>query len=563
MSIELLENEIYGAFKTTTQAKDYQREIISNIVQNLKQANDVAIQLPTGTGKSFVYIPLAIAASQKGLRVCILAPTNLIVDQIEKRYIKQYFNTNLNPQIAKGIEHYTCLITNCHADYAICTPEQRESICKTQYSSCKVLEVNKLLEEHNLIITNFHKFLSTQIEKHFDLIIIDDSHGFENALESKFLSRIEYYQISNLFESHNSSADAVADVTGFFLDKFDDILDSFGPNDLSKRISNEDIKAISEIEGTDKLKALLPNLNVFERSVSYQLIRFIETCKRLTMNTFYAEKYFYNPDDRMQSTLLTLNSKVYRNKILDKSFDSARVVFSSATMGDIERHAHYCTNRNYSDGTGLVVLPSNPPDIIKNWFKDLHIFEITDYQPDKDPLELAVSKANEIMSSNKGKTLLLFKNYRDQHKAQEILNNKFSQKIAFIDDSFDTESVQNLVDKSEIIMATASSRLWEGIDIQDLTFEFIFSLPFIRPPVYMDKNESLLYTKRKMLIKLQQGIGRLIRKDNDKGICVVFDKRLNKYKNNAEFSTDYRNRIVEIEMNSVTNGIEQIVNSWK
>jgi len=121
----------------------------------------------------------------------------------------------------------------------------------------------------------------------------------------------------------------------------------------------------------------------------------------------------------------------------------------------------------------------------------------------------------------------------------------------FIDESYQNELVQELVEEADIIMATASSRLWEGIDISDLKMEIIFSLPFIRPPVHLDKTKSFPFVRRKMLIRLQQGIGRLIRKEDDKGVCVILDSRLKRYKNSRHFSEFYRERIFPVSVNDV------------
>ncbi|MEO9307556.1 MAG: helicase C-terminal domain-containing protein [Nitrososphaera sp.] len=539
---------------------DYQSSIISNTVLSLGAGKDVAIQLPTGTGKSFIFLSIALAAADKGYRVCILSPTNLIVDQVERKYLPDFQNM-LKPYVAKGIEHSTCLITNCAADYAICTPDQRNSICKKEYSSCQVLFTNKQMEDYGIILTNFHKFLSTQTEKGFDLIVIDDSHGFENAIESKFQTKLHYYQIDKLYKSHESSNDVVADVSGNFLDLFDDIINSIPPKQLKRRIASDNIQEISKIEDLDKFKKIIPSLDVFDRNVCSDLIQFIDFCKNSSLNTFYVEKDFYNPDNVL-TTLIAIKSESYQHKIVQKLFGDSSVILVSATMGNLENHAQHCTHRSYVNG-GLDVIPQTLPATLEKWFDNLHIFEITDSPEDNSKITNAVIKSIEIISKSPGKTLLLFKNYRDQKQAQEILSSKITDRITFIDDSFNTEDVQSLVDKSEIIMATASSRLWEGIDIKELKLVLIFSLPFPRPPVHLDDRESFPWVRRKMLIRLQQGIGRLIRKIDGKGICIIFDKKLAKYKSVSIFSDSYRKRIVQSTMDEIVRDVDGVIKTWK
>lgn len=559
MPIQLSIEELTAKFKEGQSPRDYQLPTMQEVLTSLENDHDVAVQLPTGSGKSFIYIPLALAAASKGNRVCILAPTNLIVDQVTNEFLP-YFHIEENPLIVKGIENYKCLYTNCKADYAICTPDMRSKVCEEKYCTCDVLEINKKLEESGIVVTNFHKFLSTPVKNQFDLIIIDDSHGFESAKDGKFISTINYRHIDAMFTKHDASNDLLAEVSGEFMDIFDNIFESVPPGKLDRRIGNDDIDKISKIKNVAELKQEMANFDDYDRNVCYDMLNFIDACKRSTLNTFYVIKEFYNSEDRTLSSLISRNSEEYQKMIIRKAFGDARVVFVSATMGDIQRHAEYCTNRNYNM-VPLDLVPSIRPEKIENWFNGLKVFEIIDY-PEKE-LDPAVLKTAEIIPKLKGKILLLFKNYRDQKRAQELLQKSITSEVTFIDDSYNTEAVQKLVKDGGIIMATASSRLWEGIDIKNLAHVFIFNLPFIRPPVYLEKKRQFPFTQRKMLIRLQQGIGRLIRKEEDTGICVVYAHNLRKYKNLTTFSDDYRKRIETITLSEVEESILKEVEKWK
>jgi len=560
LPIELSMEDLLAKFKDGQEPRDYQRPTMEEVLESLKNNHDVAVQLPTGSGKSFIYIPLALATASKGYRVCILAPTNLIVDQITNEFLP-YFQITEEPLIVKGIENYQCLFTKQRADYAICTPDMRSAVCEKDYCSCDVLEINKKLEERGIIVTNFHKFLSTPVKNKFDLIIIDDSHGFESAKDGKFITTLNYRHIDAMYNKHEKSKDLLSQVAGDFMDIFDDTFESVPPGKLDRRVGNDDIDKIAKIQNVAELKEEMASLDMYDRDVCYDMINFIEACKKSTLNTFYVIKEFYNQEERLQSSLISRNSEEYQNMIIRKTFGDARVVFVSATMGDVERHVRYCTNRDY-ELVQLDVVPKIRPEKIENWFNGLKIFQISDF-PEKEGLELAVIRTAEIIPKLSGKILLLFKNYRDQKRAQEILESSITTPITFIDDSYNTESVQKLVKGAGIIMATASSRLWEGIDIKDLGYVFIFHLPFIKPPVYIAKKLQFPYIQRKMLIRLQQGIGRLIRKENDTGICVVYAHNLNKYKNLATFSDDYRKRIEVVEFKDIESSILKEVKKWQ
>lgn len=442
------------------------------------------------------------------------------------------------------------MLTSNKADYSVCTKEQRET-CVEERPECAVININKEFEDYSFILTNFHKFLSTPTDRGFDLVIIDDSHGFENAADDKFQNRLTYYQINELFKRHEQINDTIADFTGYFLDFFDDAFSATPPELLNRRVPDDIIKGIADIENFELVQSQLTKLDDIDRDIVYDLLYFVNCCKNTSINTFYIQKDPYNASEPQEAVLIARKSTSYQKNVVKKIFGKSHVVFASATPGDITTHAHYCTRRTYTEDN-LSMVPKTAPPQVRDWFKGLTILETLNF-PDKnsDPIEKGAELVAEILKKATGKTLLLFKSYRDQRNVERILRGIVSREITFIDDSFKTETVQQYVEKADIIMATASSRLWEGIDISNLKLEIIFSLPFIRPPVHLERGESFQYVKRKMLIRLQQGIGRLIRNENDKGVCIVLDNRLEKYKNSANFSQAYRDRILGVKVENL------------
>lgn len=542
--------------------RDYQIKCIEEIVNSLNKNRDVALRLPTGTGKSFVFMPIGIASAGAGYRTCILCATNLLMSQMKNRYFPR-FKSKVDLVAVKGIEHYDCSITGQKADYFTCTREQREA-CREAGYSCDVLKYGGELEKHNLIVTNFHKFLSTPIENKFDLVVIDDSHGFENAVDDKFQTLINYFRIEDLYHRHEPRKDKVSDLTGNFLDIFDDIINSMPPAQLTRKVADDDISKIAEIDKYVE-KEELQALDTLDRGIIYELLYFIKNCKDITLNTFFVQKDYYNPEDRREVSLISRKSERYIKRVMPSIFANSRVILTSAFLGRISTHAQSCTYRKY-DGSQLVTVPKEKLEIVKKWFDSLYIYEVTDLVGGSgDPFDEGVELIAKMLRATAVKSLLLFKNYRNQRRAESGLRREVERDITFIDDSYQTEQVQELVQKADVIMASASSRLWEGIDIRRLRFEIIFSLPFIRPPVYMDRRLSFPYVKRKMLIRLQQGIGRLIRQPGDLGVCVVLNyskeptrwSRLESHKNDANFSPDMRERIIRISKNDVCDRVKR------
>jgi len=375
---------------------------------------------------------------------------------------------------------------------------------------------------------------------------------------------VAYDRIDDLFRRHDVAGDIIGEVAGNFMDLFDDIVGSVPPAELTRRVPDDDIKKIGEIKGTEELPPTLGRLNEIDKGIYVDLFYFIKKCKDLTQNTFYVQKDYYNPLIPRDAALLARRSDRYIDNVMRIIFGEARVLLVSAYPGKIEEHAYYSTHRKQLVDR-IQVVPKDKLEEVKHWFRNLSLFEVTDVNnPIETSFDNCVDLTSDILKRSKVKSLLLFKNYRDQRKAEIALKQKVKdRKITFIDDTFETEKVQSLVEEADVIMVSASSRLWEGINITALKLEIIFSLPFIRPPVYLDRTRSFPYVRRKMLIRLQQGIGRLIRDPNDRSVCVVLDyankpssqTNLSNHVNSRDFSPELRDRISPVGRDDVSDRV--------
>ena len=539
----------------------YQETCVREAIEGLNRQRDVIIQLPTGTGKTYTYLPIVCNALNGGLRACVLCPTKDNQRQIEN--CSRDFSCTATPSTVYGIQEYDCAITRERADYLVCLEERKK--CEEEGMQCEVLQANRQYGEDRFIITNFAKFLSVRPANEFDLIVVDDSHGFENAVEQRFQSSVRYGKADSLYEKYKDDT-VMENFLGNFLEIFDDVYDAMPPGRLAMRISEDSVKRFAErVITMDKVELLkhFRALDKFDRPACQDIVYFVDACVQLTMHTFYIRKDYYAPEDPDGAEAISRLSEKFQKIIGRQRFGNARVIFSSGTPGRPIIHARSCTFRQYS-ANGLVVVPKEEPPIVKDWFKNLRIFEVQDVGSFKDrgTFPKSLDLTLELLKRPQVKTLMLFKNYRGQEYAKNMIEKKIKREVGFIDDTFRSEEVKDLVDRSRIILATASSRLWEGIDIQDLLLEIIFDLPYIKPPVYMEGPQSWRYGKRKMLMRLQQGIGRLIRKENDAGICVVFDSRFIKLKRDPLFSDKLRAQIEPITSARLVGSVRELLESY-
>jgi ATP-dependent DNA helicase DinG len=145
-----------------------------------------------------------------------------------------------------------------------------------------------------------------------------------------------------------------------------------------------------------------------------------------------------------------------------------------------------------------------------------------------DGLEEKMNYLLDQINQSEGRALILLNNKRELEQVKQFLSKKLEYPVYFEGD----EEISTLVSKfqNEEHAILCSIHLWEGLDIPGRSLEnvLIFSLPFPPDdPVFTAKrdgvenpfnNVDLPY----MLLRLRQGVGRLIRSENDRGVVHIF-----------------------------------------
>lgn len=141
----------------------------------------------------------------------------------------------------------------------------------------------------------------------------------------------------------------------------------------------------------------------------------------------------------------------------------------------------------------------------------------------------------QLLNITHGKSLILFTAKTDMEEVYSALLKKaLPYKILVQQDGSSQERVlqEFREDTDSVLLGTGS--YWEGISIEgkSLSHLVIFRLPFPVPDPIIEYKASLakdsLMEVRvpEMVIKLKQGIGRLIRNFTDTGIVSIIDSRL-------------------------------------
>lgn len=209
-------------------------------------------------------------------------------------------------------------------------------------------------------------------------------------------------------------------------------------------------------------------------------------------------------------------------------------IFTSATLSVAKKFDHF------SKGLGLSDTQSNSWDSPFD-FASQSLF----YHPkglpkptESDSTEKIVEFALPVLEASKGRAFFLFTSHRALKIAAEILADKIDYPLLIQGTRAKSVLLEQFKEKGNaILLATAS--FWEGVDVRGdaLSCVIIDKLPFASPgdPVLKARLDSMQKQGRNpffehqlptAVIALRQGVGRLIRDVNDKGVLMVCDPRL-------------------------------------
>ncbi|MBR6341192.1 MAG: ATP-dependent DNA helicase [Treponema sp.] len=222
--------------------------------------------------------------------------------------------------------------------------------------------------------------------------------------------------------------------------------------------------------------------------------------------------------------------------------EMSSVICTSATLRTGQDFRYWCnrTGLSYTDSSRLECKSFDSPF---PYNKNMYFLVPDDAPlPDKPEFQQWIEMAlPRLISAAQGRSLVLFTSYeslKSAHNAAVHLLKGFSGLIMKQGDDDNAKLLEKFKnDKESVLFATDS--FWQGVDIpgESLSQVIIVKLPFTVPndPVFVARSEAI--EKRggnsfmelslpEAIIKFRQGIGRLIRRSDDKGVVTVLDRRI-------------------------------------
>lgn len=519
--------------------RSYQHTMMNTIMKAFGEKKVGVVIAPTGLGKTAAYLAPVIYYGLEGKRTVISAPTTPLQEQVEKE-MRKFKDLGITPVLVKGVLRYPCELKG---PKKVATPKFCEENQPCSYrATCEYFKSKEATKEANIIITNHAYYLYHYIELKSDFLVIDESHGFEEAAFDKlrpslWLGRFEkgYKRLKELHDQ--TGEESLKELMGVW-DELEEAI-SFVPLKLRINYASFDpfVEWCDENNGTlDKAKLVAERY--VEKDVekaSFYLLCIDLANFRVCLRDH--RSYTFTSDGETQYAV----PRRYES-LLKRYYNCDSVILVSAIMQDANVHA-------MTLGLGDKEVISHPeipyPLERQNRRLLLGITPAPTLRKEKTAESgFVIPKdergwANEIilasLESIPVKTLVLFASRADSRIVVPYIKSHVRNR-PFLEvgvEQEETDIIQGKIDRFQqengIILLTASTKFWQGIDIRKLRMVIIDALPY--PPlrelklIYGDEQRAFDLQRLRMSARLQNGLGRIMRHRGDWGIGIVVDGR--------------------------------------
>ena len=285
------------------------------------------------------------------------------------------------------------------------------------------------------------------------------------------------------------------------------------------------------------------NLDENEMKLTSVIARSKDLVNRIDFNlnsddsdyVFWIESGYY----RGKSQLVQQSAPIEVGKFLPNLLwkKMRNIIFTSATLTVANSFDHIKNNTGIKNSTELQV--DSPFDYSKQ--AELIIPNKHPEPGKKDFLNTIKDNLSSLILKSRGSTLVLFTSYKMLDYCYQNLKEEFNKNgIRILSQSelsrkFIIEEFRSSF--NTVIFGTSS--FWEGVDLPGSLLKYLImvKLPFPVPgePLYKAKEKRLREKGQnpfynlslpKAVIRFKQGFGRLIRTKNDKGLIILFDRRI-------------------------------------
>lgn len=425
-------------------------------------------------------------------------------------------------------------------------------------AECHLLKARKTAQEVDVLIVNHHLLCADwslkddgfgQLLPEAELIIIDEAHQLIDTA-SRFLGiSLSARQILSLLSDINVEQLKVASDTPALIDLAQVINEDI--RELRKLMPDQSVKGSwDELEGLNNfshaLNCLCDRLEQLFKVLTKSAVRSkgLESCWKRCEDILQRLKLFLKQDkeDWIQwFETFHRSFSFYRTPLdISKMFANfafateASWVFTSATLS---------VNGKFDFFTQRLGLQEAETGMWESPFDFVHqsLMYVPNGLPeprDRDYTAVMIEKIIPVLEASEGRAFILFTSHRALQEAATILLAETNFKL-LVQGDLPKQQMLETFRRSDRAVLLGTASFWEGVDVRGeaLSCVIIDKLPFASPgdPVtkarlaYMEANGQSPFSDFQLpsaALTLKQGVGRLIRDVEDKGVLVLCDPRL-------------------------------------
>jgi len=434
-----------------------------------------------------------------------------------------------------------------------CLGQQCECLQK-----CHVIQARRAAQDADLVVINHHLLCADLALKEegfgellpgVDAFIIDEAHQlpetaarfFGLTLSSRQLQELAQDSISE-YVRETAELDGLPDTARTMERALQDVRLSMGKGEQrspwSKLANDKDL-----IERLDRLRESLAELcgelgqqagrsrgldSCYQRALKLQSL-LVQTTEKPPENTIHWFET-WRQSFRINLTPLDIadNFSTHRQDL------PSRWVFTSATLSVNGKFDHFAKRLGLENANTLKL--DSPFD-----FHNHALFYVPEGMPEpghESYAEAMLDHTEQIIRASRGRCFVLFTSYRALNIAQRRLKDSCEFPLLVQGSAPRNELLKRFRELGNAVLLGTSS-FWEGVDVRGeaLSCVIIDKLPFASPgdPVWQARIDALKeqggnpFVDEQLphaVITLKQGVGRLIRDVNDRGVLVICDPRL-------------------------------------
>ena len=440
----------------------------------------------------------------------------------DTEHILSLLSGSIDLDITEGISSYD--------KKQLCVADCQKT-CKHR-AKCRYLDLQEHLKspDHFFQVCNHNYFIADLTHRKNRLpsllpnyrgVIIDEAHKFSDALSQMQTFELDLADTKRIIEklkSKDPEQIKLINIAAFQL--------SF----ISKRLTLFPKNEVITFDNQTRhlLKQLYSTLHDINQAVDQSDLWDAE--QALEHIVAHEERIFWLTDETINS-VSKYPGRLIKHVLYDKTLP---VILTSGTLsidGDFNYFKRELGLQSVSAFKVKTTSERSPYNLKEQC--QIYISEAT-LPPEPDNPKYIQSIADEIIqliNHNKGRTLILFTSYKSMRQVFDLISGKTEYPVIMA-----SRGVRNAIEqfKKTANAVLLSTSAWEGMDIQgeQLSSVIIVKLPFLVPDLLSEEKRKRYKDQKayqnavlipNMLIKLKQGIGRLIRHEDDRGLISILD----------------------------------------